>query len=120
MCIKFFKRLSLMSKHNSSCYDSFSKYFQAKCSYLKKEINHMGRIKRAATRLVKGLSDPTYEERLKALKKQPLEKRGLIFNFGKVQYSYRGFSKSCGCHFPFNLKSCTDVRIVCAFYLDNR
>ncbi len=80
----------------------------------------MGRIKRAATRLVKGLRDPTYEERLKALKKQPLEKRAFIFNFGKVQYSYRGFSKSRGCHFPFIMKNYTDVRIVCAFYLDNR
>ncbi len=34
----------------------------------------MARIKRAATRLVKGLGDPTYGERLKALKKQPQEK----------------------------------------------
>ncbi len=65
-----------MLKHNSSRYDSFSKHFQAKCSYLKKEINHMARINRAATRLVKGLGDPTYEERLKALKKS-LKKKDL-------------------------------------------
>ncbi len=82
------------------------------------DINYIGIIQRAATRLVKGLRGPTYEERLKAIKKQPLEKkRALIF---KVQYSYRGFSKSRGCHFPFIMKNYTDVRIVCAFYLDNR
>ncbi len=44
---------------------------QANCPYLKKDINHQGRIQRAATRWMKGLRVLTYEERLKL---QPLEK----------------------------------------------
>ncbi len=61
-----------MSKHNSSRYDSFCKYFEANYPYLKKDINHLGRIQSAATRLVKGLRGPTSEERPKALKLQLL------------------------------------------------
>ncbi len=38
---------------------------QANCPYLKKDINHLKRIQRAATKWLKGL---TYEVRLKALK----------------------------------------------------
>ncbi len=41
----------------------------------KKDINHLERIQRAATRWVKGLRGLTYEERLQALKLQPLGKR---------------------------------------------
>ncbi len=48
---------------------------QANCPYLKKDINHLERIQRAATRWVKDLRGLTYEERLKALKLQLLEKR---------------------------------------------
>ncbi len=50
---------------------------QANCPYLKKDINHLEGIQRAATRWVKGLRGLTYEERLKTLKLQPLEKRRL-------------------------------------------
>ncbi len=47
---------------------------QANCPYLEKDINHLERIQRAATRWVKGLRGLTYEERLQTLKLQPLEK----------------------------------------------
>ncbi len=49
--------------------------FQANFPYLKKHIYHLERIQRAATRWVKGLRDLSYEERLKELKLQSLEKR---------------------------------------------
>ncbi len=39
------------------------KAIQANCPYLKKDIYHLGRIQRAATRWVKGLRDLSYEER---------------------------------------------------------
>ncbi len=42
---------------------------QANCFYLKKGIYHLERIQRAATR------DLSYEERLRVLKLQSLEKR---------------------------------------------
>ncbi len=42
---------------------------------LKKDKYHLERMQRAATRLMKGLRDLYYEERLKALKLQSLEKR---------------------------------------------
>ncbi len=49
---------------------------QANCSLLKKDIYHQKRIKRAATRWVKGLNyDLNYEKSFKALKFQSLEKR---------------------------------------------
>ncbi len=48
---------------------------QANCPYLKKDIYHLKRIQRASTRWVKGLRDLSYEERLKELKLQSLEKR---------------------------------------------
>ncbi len=38
---------------------------EANCPYLKKDIYHLERIQRAATRWVKGLRDLSYEERLK-------------------------------------------------------
>ncbi len=50
---------------------------QANCPYLKKDIDHLERIQRAATRRVKGLRGLTYEERIQALKLQPLGKRRL-------------------------------------------
>ncbi len=50
---------------------------QANCSCLEKDINHLKIIQRAATRWVKGLRGLTYEERLQALKLQPLGKRRL-------------------------------------------
>ncbi len=50
---------------------------QANCPYLKKDIIHLARIKRATTRWVKDLRGLTYEERFQALKLQPLEKRRL-------------------------------------------
>ncbi len=50
---------------------------QANCPYLKKDINHLERIQRAAKRWVKGLRGLTYEERLQALKLQPPGKRRL-------------------------------------------
>ncbi len=49
----------------------------ANCPYLKMDINHLERIQRAATQWVKGLRGLTYEERLQALKLQPLGKRRL-------------------------------------------
>ncbi len=48
---------------------------QAKCPYLKKDVNHIERIQRAATRWAKGIGDLSYEERLRELKLQSLEKR---------------------------------------------
>ncbi len=48
---------------------------QANCPYLKMDIYHLERIQRAATRWVKGLRGLSYEERLKELKLQSLEKR---------------------------------------------
>ncbi len=45
--------------------------------HTKKDINHLERIQRAAIRWVKGLRGLHYEEHLKALKLQPLEKRRL-------------------------------------------
>ncbi len=45
------------------------------CPYLEKDIYHVERIQRAATRWVKGLRDLSYEDRLKELKLQSLEKR---------------------------------------------
>ncbi len=43
--------------------------------YLKKDIYHLERIQRTATRWMKGLRDLSYEERLKELKLQSLEKK---------------------------------------------
>ncbi len=48
---------------------------QANCPYLKKDIYHLERIQRAATRWVKGLRDVSYEKRHRELKLQSLEKR---------------------------------------------
>ncbi len=48
---------------------------QANCPYLKKDIYHLERIQRAAARWVKSLRDLSYEERLRGLKLQSLEKR---------------------------------------------
>ncbi len=48
---------------------------QTICLYLKKGIYHLERIQRAATRRVKGLRDLSYEERLRELKLQSLEKK---------------------------------------------
>ncbi len=48
---------------------------QANCPYLKKDIYHIERIQRTATRWVKGLRDLSYQERLRELKLQSLEKR---------------------------------------------
>ncbi len=47
---------------------------QVNCPYLKKDIYHLERIQRAATRWVKGLRDLSYEDRLRKLKLQSLEK----------------------------------------------
>ncbi len=48
---------------------------QANCLYLKKDIYYLERIQRAAMRWVKSLRDLSYEERLRELKLQSLEKR---------------------------------------------
>ncbi len=64
---------------------------QANCLYLKKDINHLERIQRAATRWVKGLRGLTYEERLQALKLQALVKRRLrrdMFLTHKILYNH--------------------------------
>ncbi len=50
---------------------------KSNCPYLQKDLNHLEKIQRAATRWVKGLRGLTYEERLQALKLQPLRKRRL-------------------------------------------
>ncbi len=50
---------------------------QANFPYLKKGMSHLEGIQRAATRSVKGPRCLTYEERLQALKLQPLGKRRL-------------------------------------------
>ncbi len=50
---------------------------QANCPYLKKDIKHIDRMQRVATRWVKGLRGLTYEKRLQVLKLQPLGKRRL-------------------------------------------
>ncbi len=44
-------------------------------SFTKKDINHLERIQWAATRRLKDLRGLTYEERLQALKLQPLGKK---------------------------------------------
>ncbi len=54
---------------------------QANCPYLKKDIYHLERIQRAATRWVKGLRDLSYEERLRELNLQSLEKRRIRNDF---------------------------------------
>ncbi len=64
---------------------------QANCPYLIKDIIHLERIQRAATRWVKGLRSLTYEERLQALKLQPLGKRRLrkdLVLTHKILYNY--------------------------------
>ncbi len=64
---------------------------QANCPYLKKDTNHLERIQRAATRWLKGLRGLTYEERLQALKLQPLGKRRLGNHLAlthKILYSH--------------------------------
>ncbi len=48
---------------------------QVNCPNLKKDIYHLKRIQRAATRRMKVLRDLSYGERLKELKLQSLEKR---------------------------------------------
>ncbi len=48
---------------------------QANCPYLKKDIYHLERIQRVATRWVKGLRDLSYEERLRELNLQSREKK---------------------------------------------
>ncbi len=48
---------------------------QANCPYLKKDTYHLEIIQRAETRWVKGFRDLSYEDRLKELKLQSLEKR---------------------------------------------
>ncbi len=48
---------------------------QVNCPYLIKDIYHLERIQRAAMRWEKGLRDLSYEERLRELKLQSLEKR---------------------------------------------
>ncbi len=59
---------------------------QANCPYLKKDIYHLERIRRAATRWVKGLRDLSYEERLRKLKLQSLEKRRIRNDLVLTQY----------------------------------
>ncbi len=58
---------------------------QVTCPYLKKDMYLLERIQRAATRWVKGLGDLNYEERLKALNLQPLEKK---IQFGPVSQDH--------------------------------
>ncbi len=53
---------------------------QANCPYLKKDIHH--RIQRAAMRWVKDLRDLNYEDRLKTLQLQSLEKKKEKKRFG--------------------------------------
>ncbi len=66
----------LYKRHN--CFVPHLEYaIQANCPYLKKDINHLERIQRAATRWMKGLRGLIFEERLQALKLQPLGKRRL-------------------------------------------
>ncbi len=50
-------------------------HIQANFPYLKKDIYHIERIQRAATRWVNGLRGLNNEDRLKELKLQSLEKR---------------------------------------------
>ncbi len=62
--------------------------------YLKKDINHLERIQRAATRWVKGLRGLTYEEWLKVLKVPPLKKRSLwngLVQTDKILYNSLSF-----------------------------
>ncbi len=49
---------------------------QAYCADLKKNIYHLERFQRAATRWVNGLRQLSYEERLKELNYNPLKKEG--------------------------------------------
>ncbi len=52
------------------------------CPFLKKDIHHLERIQRAGTRWLKGLRGLIYEERLKTLKLQTLEKKKDKKRFG--------------------------------------
>ncbi len=53
---------------------------QANCPYLKKDIYHLERMRRGRNEVGEGLRDLNYEERLKALKLQFLEKRRIRNN----------------------------------------
>ena len=59
---------SLVRPHMEYCTQAWS-------PYLKKDMNLLERIQRRATKIVPGLSDLSYEERLKKLKLYPLEDR---------------------------------------------
>ena len=59
---------SLVRPHMEYCTQAWS-------PYLKKDINILEKIQRRATKIVPGLSDLSYEERLRKLKLYPLEDR---------------------------------------------
>ncbi len=53
----------------------FEYAIQANCKHLKQDIYYLERIHRAGTRWMNGLRDLNYEDRLKELKLQSLEKK---------------------------------------------
>ncbi len=77
----YFKKRLFMSKeifvplYSALVRPHLESAIQANCPYLKNDIFHVEIIQRAATRWVKGLRDFNYEDRLKELKLQSLEKR---------------------------------------------
>ncbi len=63
--------------NSASVWPHFEYGIQAIVSSLKKDINLLERMQRAATRWVKDLRGVTYEKRLRALKLHPLEKNNV-------------------------------------------
>ena len=63
------------------------------CPYLRKDIDSIEKVQHRATKLVKGLKNKSYEERLQALGITSLEKRRIRGDLIQVFRIVRGFDK---------------------------